>query len=154
MLSFQGDVWSQHYECTCAIGEFIILCLPTFSNPSQLAAVSFDNLIVGRGFTPSRILLKLCLAAWSTCWSSSFYLKYSWGTESITRISASLISRLMLNLRDPEVTDPTRSITQPLSHANMVFVIQSTVTTISTSTRMVSAALPWLIGGICYFIWW
>ncbi|KIM57172.1 hypothetical protein SCLCIDRAFT_183960 [Scleroderma citrinum Foug A] len=36
-------------------------------------------------------------------------------------ITATLVSRLMLNLRDPRVTDPIGSSLLPLSHANMMF---------------------------------
>ncbi|KIM64891.1 hypothetical protein SCLCIDRAFT_1212996 [Scleroderma citrinum Foug A] len=42
-------------------------------------------------------------------------------TTLINAISAILISRLMLNLRDPKVTNPMGSSLLPLSHSNMVF---------------------------------
>ena len=37
-------------------------------------------------------------------------------TENHRRISTILIARLMLNLRDPKVTDPTESLRYPVSH--------------------------------------
>ena len=41
-----------------------------------------------------------------------------------TRISAILISRLMLNLRDPELTDSTKILLRSFSRTNIVFAMQ------------------------------
>ncbi|KIM63142.1 hypothetical protein SCLCIDRAFT_1214447 [Scleroderma citrinum Foug A] len=56
-------------------------------------------------------------------------------SSSLTNvISAILISRLMLNLRDPKTTNPTGYSVYPLSHLRMVFAVQPAGTAISTST--------------------
>ena len=57
----------------------------------------------------------------------------------ITRISAILISRLMLNLRDPMVTNPMGLLVYPLSREN-IFVMQSIGTAMDTSTEIESVA--------------
>ena len=48
------------------------------------------------------------------------------------------ISRLMLNLRDPKVTNPMGSSLQPLSHTNMVFAVRhpSTATGAGNDERL------------------
>ena len=56
----------------------------------------------------------------------------------LIRISATLISRLMLNLRDPRETNPTQSLAYPLSHADIVFAVKPTSTAIGASARRVS----------------
>jgi len=53
-----------------------------------------------------------------------------------------LISRLMLHLRDPKVTDPTDFLVYPLSHPNMVFAMQPVGTATGAETGIASAAVP------------
>ena len=55
------------------------------------------------------------------------------------RISAILISRLMLNLRDPKVTNPTGLLVYPLSREN-IFVMQPIGTAMDTGTEIESMA--------------
>ena len=45
----------------------------------------------------------------------------------------------MLNLRDPKETDLTELLTYPLSHADIVFAVKFTSTTIGASPGRVSA---------------
>ncbi|KAL4073436.1 hypothetical protein J3A83DRAFT_2536084 [Scleroderma citrinum] len=47
-------------------------------------------------------------------------------SDFVNVISATLISRLMLNLRDPRATDPMDSSPCSLSHANMVYAVPPT----------------------------
>ena len=49
-----------------------------------------------------------------------------------------MISRLMLNLRDPEVTGPAYGVSWPLSHTDIMFATSPAAATHSDGTKTVS----------------
>jgi len=84
-----------------------------------------------------------CHCWFDQCVSLHRSIRNGWETETIIRISTTLISRLMLHLRDPKVTDPTGFLVYPLSHPNVVFAMQSSGTAIGADTEIAPAPVPW-----------